>query len=75
MVYAKNRYTVNGFVSELSGGVSYIATVEELLKQAESDWPSMLERLKRIRATLLSKKQFLVNLTGDKVRSATKSFC
>ena len=58
---------MNGYINELSGGVSYIATVEELLHLAENDWPKILFRLERIRATLLSKKQFLVNLTGDKV--------
>lgn len=47
--------------------MTYINTVKEMLEEAENDWPKMLARLQRIRATLLSKKQFLVNLTGDKV--------
>ncbi|CAN0477720.1 unnamed protein product, partial [Hapterophycus canaliculatus] len=60
------RYTVGGFIGELQGGVTYINTVKEMLDQAENDWPKMLARLQRVRATLLSKKHFLVNLTGDK---------
>ncbi|CAM9995807.1 unnamed protein product, partial [Laminaria digitata] len=59
------RYTVDGYLNELQGGVTYIATVKEMLDQAENDWPTMLARLKRVRATLLSKDQFIFNLTGD----------
>ena len=59
---------MDGYLGELQGGVSYINTVKDMLDQAENDWPKMLARLQRVRATLLSKKQFLVNLTGDQVR-------
>ncbi|CAN0566122.1 unnamed protein product, partial [Ectocarpus sp. 12 AP-2014] len=61
------RYTVDGYLGELQGGVTYVNTVKNMLDEAENDWPKMLKRLQRVRATLLSKKQFLVNLTGDKV--------
>lgn len=61
------RYTVDGYLGELQGGVTYINTVKDMLEEAENDWPKMLARLQRVRATLLSKKNFLVNLTGDKV--------
>lgn len=61
------RYTVDGYLGELQGGVAYINTVKDMLEEAENDWPKMLARLQRVRATLLSKKEFLVNLTGDKV--------
>lgn len=47
--------------------MTYIGTVKALLEQAENDWPSLLARFERLRATLLCKKRFLVNLTGDKV--------
>lgn len=62
-----SRHTLDGYLDELQGGVTYIATVKEMLDQAENDWPTMLARLRRVRATLLSKKQFLLNLTGDQV--------
>ena len=58
---------MDGYLNELQGGVTYIATVKEMLDQAENDWPTMLARLKRVRATLLSKEQFIFNLTGDQV--------
>lgn len=61
------RYTLDGYLEELQGGVTYISTVKDMLDQAENDWPTMLARLERVRATLLSKEQFLVNLTGDQV--------
>lgn len=61
------RYTLDGYLGELQGGVTYIKTVKQLLEQAENDWPSLLARLQRIRATILHKKSFLVNLTGDQV--------
>lgn len=58
---------MDGYLGELQGGVTYINTVKDMLEEAENDWPKMLARLQRVRATLLSKKKFLVNLTGDKV--------
>lgn len=47
--------------------MTYIGTVKALLEQAENDWPSLLARFERLRATLLCKKRFLINLTGDEV--------
>ena len=58
---------MDGYLGELQGGVTYINTVKEMLNQAENDWPTMLARLERVRATLLSKEQFIFNLTGDQV--------
>lgn len=58
---------MDGYLGELQGGVTYINTVKGMLEEAENDWPKMLARLQRVRATLLSKEKFLVNLTGDKV--------
>ncbi|CAN0493283.1 unnamed protein product, partial [Ectocarpus sp. 12 AP-2014] len=59
------RYTVDGYVGELQGGVTYVNTVKDMLDEAENDWPKMLQRLQRVRATLLSKKQFLSVLDGS----------
>ncbi|CAM9808892.1 unnamed protein product, partial [Discosporangium mesarthrocarpum] len=66
------RYTLDSYIGELQGGVSYVTTVRDLLEQAENDWPSLLARLERIRATLLSKKQFLAVL--DEIRPAVSEF-
>jgi hypothetical protein len=40
------------------------STVKEYLKTAESDWPTMLKRLEAIRASLIKRNQFIINLTG-----------
>jgi Zn-dependent M16 (insulinase) family peptidase len=60
------RYTLESYVGELTGGVSYLKTVKENLEMAERDWPAMLARLESMRSTLLAKGNFIVNLTGDK---------
>ena len=46
------------------------STVKEFLKTAETDWPTMLKRLEAIRATLIKKNQFIVNLTGTRLVTA-----
>lgn len=68
------RFTLDGYVGELQGGVTYIKIVKQMLEQAENDWPSLLARLQRIRATILHKQRFLVNLTGDQVRYSNAVF-
>jgi hypothetical protein len=40
------------------------STVKEYLKTAENDWPTMLKRLEAIRASLIKRNQFIINLTG-----------
>jgi hypothetical protein len=65
----KARYRVSGFLDELTGGISQLETVRELLKQAEEDWPSLLARLEAMRATLLDPKKcragMILDITGD----------
>jgi hypothetical protein len=45
--------------------VSYYNSVKELLQQATDDWPSVLARLEKLRATLLVKEGVIINLTAD----------
>jgi len=65
------------YVNELTSGVAYYSTVNELLLQAQSDdemtgWPSLHRRLLAIRTALLSGRQgSLVNLTSDGASLAT----
>jgi hypothetical protein len=51
-----------GYVSELTGGLSYLATLDGLLAAAESDaaWPALLARLEGLRAALLASPAYLV---------------
>jgi Zn-dependent M16 (insulinase) family peptidase len=64
------RYSVPGYIDEKMGGISYLASVKHLLKQAEEDWPSLLARLENIRNTILDERTvrdgMFLDVTGDK---------
>jgi len=66
----KARYSVNGFLDEKMGGISYLSTINALLKDAEEDWDSVLARLERMRASILNKATcrdgMILDITGDK---------
>lgn len=66
----RSRYTGNGYISEKMSGISSLDTVKELLKQAEEDWPKLLERLNSMRNTILEKSTcrdgMILDITGDK---------
>lgn len=63
------RYRVGGYIDEITGGLQYLDTVKELLKQAEEDWPSLLSRLENIRNQLLKHEAvrdgIFLDITGD----------
>jgi presequence protease len=65
----KARYSVGGYIDETMGGISQLETIRELLKQAESDWPSLLARLEKIRSTILDsnicRDGMFLDITGD----------
>jgi len=64
------RYNTESYISEKMGGISYLATVKELLHQAENEWPALLQRLVNIRETILEKNScrdgMVLDITGDK---------
>lgn len=66
----KARYSVPGFLNEKMGGISYLDTINALLKDAEDDWSSVLARLEKIRAAILNKDTcrngMMLHITGDK---------
>lgn len=66
----KARYRVAGYIDEITGGISYLETVKELIVQAQDDWPSLLARLERIRNTILDDKYcrngMILDVTADK---------
>ena len=68
-VRMKARYRVGGFIDETLGGISQLETIRALLKQAEEDWPSLLDRLENIRSKLLDKNVcrdgMFLDITGD----------
>eukprot|EP00522_Entomoneis_paludosa_P011191 CAMPEP_0172443904 /NCGR_PEP_ID=MMETSP1065-20121228/4089_1 /TAXON_ID=265537 /ORGANISM="Amphiprora paludosa, Strain CCMP125" /LENGTH=1108 /DNA_ID=CAMNT_0013194295 /DNA_START=114 /DNA_END=3440 /DNA_ORIENTATION=+ len=65
------RHRVGAYVDELQGGITYLDTIKDLLKQAEEDWPSLLARLEKIRSTILEpsivRGGMLLDITGDKL--------
>lgn len=67
----KSRYLASGVIEEMLGGVTYLDQVKQLLKDAEDDWDSVLQKLKGIREVILKKETcrdgMILNLTGDKM--------
>lgn len=63
------RYSVSGYIDEMMRGISYLDTVKLLIDQAENDWPSLRDRLERIRNTLLDESRcrsgMILDITGD----------
>jgi len=59
------RTSLRGAIAESTQGVTYYRSVKELLKQATEDWPSVLARLEKLRATVLVKQGIVINLTAD----------
>jgi Zn-dependent M16 (insulinase) family peptidase len=66
----KARYSVGGFLDEKMGGITYLSTVNELIKEAENDWDSVLKRLENIRSAILNnstcRSGMILDITGDK---------
>jgi hypothetical protein len=53
------------WLEEQIGGISYLFALRNLVKQLDSDWNSVCQRLMRLRERLISKKNMIVNLTLD----------
>ena len=65
--YVYIRFSLLGFMNELTGGLTSVRDASTLLEQAESDWPAVQKRLENIRKKIMTKKSSLiVNLTGDR---------
>merc|ERR1719446_1631939 len=59
------RNSLLGLINERMGGVSYYETIKQLLAQATDDFPALLARLTKLRATLLAQDGLIINLTSD----------
>ena len=59
------KFTLDGHVDELLGGLPQLGTMREALQQAEEDWPTLLGRLQRMRTVLLSADGAVVDLSAD----------
>jgi len=65
------RYSAAGFLGDLTGGVAAYEETKKLLELAEKDWPALSQRLKTLRAKLVSADGLVINLTGDESTLAT----
>jgi len=65
----KARYSISSYLSEKIGGITSLEIIDALLKEAEEDWDSVLNRMKNIRNIMLdndtSRSGMLLDLTGD----------
>ena len=59
------KFSLCGSVDERLGGIAQLHTMREALQQAQHDWPSLLARLRRMRAAVLAADGAVVNLSAD----------
>lgn len=57
--------TLADWVSEQISGVDYLFFLNQLLKEIEADWPTVLAKLEAIRAALVDRPSMMVNVTLD----------
>jgi Zn-dependent M16 (insulinase) family peptidase len=61
----KAGLTEAGWLAGRMGGVSYLGFVRELVERIESDWDGVQAMLERIRMTLLTRAQMVINVTTE----------
>ena len=50
----------------MTGGLTYVRALGELIQQAESDWEGFGKRLDRMRDSIVRRSGYVINLTADK---------
>jgi Zn-dependent M16 (insulinase) family peptidase len=53
------------FISEKMGGLSYLSFLRELLKKVDTDWPGVVATLERMRQSVVTRRNLVVNVTAD----------
>ncbi len=59
------HFSEAGWLKEMMGGVEYLFFVRQLAEDVEKDWPSVLEKLERVRGLLVNRANMLCNITLD----------
>ena len=62
------RYTLLGYIGEVTGGLTYVRGLNALIEQAEKDWPSLERRLNNLRNAIVQRMdstKLVLNLTGE----------
>jgi len=68
------RSSFLGYLNELTGGITAVRRAGDLLRQATDDWPSLAQRLEKMRSKIVrsGRDSMIVNLTGnDKLIAAS----
>lgn len=60
------QYTACGRIGELTGGLSYYRYLNQLLKEVESDWESVLVRLRELQRAIFRQNGAFVHVTADR---------
>jgi Zn-dependent M16 (insulinase) family peptidase len=61
----KAQFTEAGWMQDQMSGLGYLFALRELEKEIETQWPSVLAKLERMRAALINRKALLCNVTLD----------
>lgn len=59
------QFSEADWVAEQMGGVSYLFFLRNLIKQIETDWPSVLDVLQEMRYLLVNRNTMIANVTLD----------
>ncbi|MDM8530543.1 insulinase family protein [Anaerolineales bacterium HSG25] len=59
------RFTEAGWLSEQTGGVSYLFFLRRLVDEVENDWPGVVAKLERIRQIVVNRNAAVCNITID----------
>ncbi len=65
MTRMKAQFNEAHWVAEKMGGVEALFFVRKLADEIDRDWPSVCNRMEKIRSTLLTRKNLLINITVD----------
>ncbi len=61
----KSHFNEADWASEQMGGISYLLFVRELVEKIDQDWPSVVEKLEKIRKLLANRTSMIANVTID----------
>ena len=64
------RYTVTGWLEELTGGISHLHAVRQLIARVENDWDGVLQDLRELYRLVLQRDKALFDCTSDAATGA-----
>mmetsp|Transcript_15906 Transcript_15906/g.20899 ORF Transcript_15906/g.20899 Transcript_15906/m.20899 type:complete len:1105 (+) Transcript_15906:153-3467(+) len=60
-----SRHSLLGYLSEITGGITYLQQLGLMINEAESDWPGFLHKLEIMRKKICCRENLVINLTAD----------